>query len=174
MSNKSRESLKTREGAVKRDPFSPLTKRSSLFDEFLTPFDQVFDGMMKEFLPAFTDSRLGVDFFKSGSYPKVDIVDDSDHVIIHAAVPGMSKNDIEIEILDGVLSISGKSNQVEEYKDKYVHKEIKRSQFRRSFTLGDNLDQNSIDASFEDGLLTLKISKIEVEKDISPTKIEIK
>lgn len=152
-----------------RVPARTLSKK-----EFLTPFDRLFDDMLTDMFPAF-HRDFGDDFFSKGSYPKVNVINHDDHVVIEAAIPGMSRSDINVEVTDNVLTIQGMSNQAEGVSDsQYVKREIKRSSFRRSFTLNDNLNSASIEAQFDNGILTLEIPKI-VPDNTEPVtrKIEI-
>ena len=146
-----------------------LTKR-----EFLTPFDRLFDDMLTDMFPAF-HREFGDEFFSKGSYPKVNVINHEDHVLIEAAIPGLSKEDINVEVTEGVLSIVGTSNQSEGITDsQYVKREIKRSSFRRSFTLNDNLDSKKISAGFDNGILSLEIPKVIPDNSEPKTrKIEI-
>ena len=75
-------------------------------DEFLTPFDQIFDEFFKANAPNFSQD-FGADFFEKGSYPRVDVVDYSDKVVIEAEVPGLSKQDVNVEVEQNVLTVSG-------------------------------------------------------------------
>ncbi len=144
--------------------------RSITRQEFLTPFDRLFDDMVSSMFPSFS-SDLGDDFFTKGSYPKVNVINRESSVEIEAAIPGMDKSDIDVSVTDGILTIQGERNQKEGVSDsQYVKREIKRSSFRRSFTLGDNLDHKSILAEFDNGILTLSISKLEPEQRESKTR----
>jgi HSP20 family protein len=129
--------------------------------EFVQTLDSIFDRMLTTINPAF-GKEFGVDFFQKESYPKVDVVDTDTSIIIEAEIPGLSKKDISVDMKDGVLTISGSKHQSNEDRDDevtYIRKELKRSSFRRSFRLGDNLDTTKVDASFEDGLLSVKVPK---------------
>ena len=143
--------------------------------EFLTPFDRLFDDMLTDMFPAIRRD-FGEDFFTKGSYPKVNVINYENTVLIDAAIPGMSKEDVSVEITDGILTIQGTSNQNRRVEDsQYLKREIKRSSFRRSFTLSDNLDTENISAKFDNGILTLEIPKV-IPDNIEPKtlKIEIK
>jgi HSP20 family protein len=125
-------------------------------DEFLTPFDRIFD----EF--------FAVDFFEKGSYPKVNIIDFSEKIVIEAEVPGLDKSDVNVEVESNVLTILGnKAVNVERDSNQtgtYLRRELKRSSFRRSFTLGDNISKDTIDAKFENGILLVTLHKIKPNK----------
>ena len=153
--------------------------RANVFnrDEFLTPFDRLFDEVFAAHVPSFT-KEFGVDFFEKGSYPRVDIIDHKNTIEIQAEIPGLSKEDVSVEVIDNVLTVSG--NKTAKSFDKtpddfsnYLRRELKRSSFRRSFTLGDNVDKSKIDAKFENGILTVTLSKVQPSKP-EVKKVEIK
>ena len=82
-------------------------------------------------------------------------------MVIEAAVPGMAKEDISLEIKEDVLTISGKSNQDAQYEGgSFVRREIKRTRFERSFALGENLDRENIVASCDNGVLKMVLPKV--------------
>jgi len=140
-------------------------------DEFLTPFDKLFDRLMANNFPEF-QKEVGVDFFHNGSYPKVDAVEYADRVEIEAEIPGLKKEDLTIKVEDNVLMISGTSQKKADTKDgKYLMRELKRSSFKRSFNLGELIDQKSINAKFEDGLLKITLKKVTKEQ---PKGFEVK
>ena len=150
-------------------------RRAMTKQEFLTPFYRIFDDMLGNMFPTVA-SDFGEDFFTKGSYPKVNVINYENTVLIDAAIPGMSKEDVSVEITDGILTIQGTSNQNRRVEDsQYLKREIKRSSFRRSFTLSDNLDTENISAKFDNGILTLEIPKV-IPDNIEPKtlKIEIK
>ena len=103
------------------------------------------------------------------------MVNRENSIDIEAAIPGMDKDEVTVEVTDGTLTIQGTSNQRDDVEDgQYVRREIKRSKFQRSFRLGDNLDQAEITANYDNGILTLNIPKI-VPDDATPAtrRIEI-
>ena len=150
------------------------TKRDDLFVEFMMPFDRLFDEFFnKAGIPGF-QNKFGTDFFEKGSYPKVDILDEKDAIVIEAAVPGMSKDDIAVDVHEGVLTISGDKRFTPDNEVKsYIYRELKRSSFRRSWTLADHLDHTNISAKFENGMLFLRIPKLQPEEVSKPRQIKI-
>ena len=153
--------------AIIRRRNSNLPARTMTKQEFLTPFDRIFDDMFGNMFPTIAND-FGEDFFLKGSYPKVNVVNYDECIEIDAAIPGMTKDDVDVEITDGVLTIQGTSNQNRNVDDsQYLKREIKRSSFRRSFTLGDNLDSQNVSAKFDSGILTLVIPKL-VPDDTKP------
>ena len=142
-------------------------------DEFLKPFDQVFDQMLTQQFPNFAE-QTGIDFLK-GAYPKCNIIDMDDAVSVIAEIPGLTKDDVNIKVENGVMTISGKQAHVDSSSPsiKYIRRELKHSSFKRSFELGDTLNPSKISASFENGILTISIPKKEEAKPHS-IDIEIK
>ena len=141
-------------------------------DEFLKPFDQVFDQMLTQQFPNFAE-QTGIDFLK-GAYPKCNIIDTTEDVQVIAEIPGLTKDEVNIKVESGVMTISGK--QAFASKDtevKYIRRELKHSSFKRSFELGETLDPTKISALFENGILTITILKKEEAKPHS-IDIEIK
>jgi HSP20 family protein len=143
-------------------------------DEFLTPFDRIFDKMMKQSFPEF-GKEFGISFFEGGARPKVDIKEYDDKVQIQAEIAGLSKDDVNVEIKENILTISGEK-QVEKKDDSkgYILRELSQAKFQRSFDLGDNLDSKNITAEFNHGVLTLNIPKLQPQKKTESYKIEIK
>lgn len=128
-------------------------------EEFLTPFDSVFDTLMGQSFPEFS-REFGVNFFEKSAYPKVNIADLDDSIEIEAELPGHTKDTISIGYENKILTISGgKSNETLK-EAKYIVKELKRSAFKRSFTLDSELlDTEKIQAKFDSGILLINIPK---------------
>lgn len=133
-------------------------------NEFLTSFDSMFDEMMGKAFPDFPQ-EFGVNFFGNNSYPKVDIIDSEKSLLFEAEIPGLSKEEVNVDFEEGVLTIAGAKRDDPRPEDhKYVRKELKRSSFTRSFKLADSFDFNKIKAKFENGLLIITVPKKKPEK----------
>ena len=126
-------------------------------DEILTPFDTIFNQMQEQMFPNMKQD-LGIDFVK-GAYPKVNVYDYDDKIGIIAEVPGLSKKQIDITIEEGLLTIAGDKHGFDDRNARVIRRELKHSSFRRSFELSDDLDHDSVSASFDDGLLSISIDK---------------
>ena len=132
-------------------------------DEFLTPFDKIFDELVNKSFPTFRE-ETGVSFNK-GAYPKVNVYEYDDKVGIVAEIPGLDKKQLSIEVEEGVLTISGDKHGIhKEDGAKVLRRELKASSFKRQFELGELLDGENISANFKDGVLSIDIPKIEPEK----------
>ena len=131
-------------------------------DEFLTPFDKIFDQLMAQQFPTFQD-EVGVSF-NQGAYPKVNVYEYDDKIGIVAEIPGLDKKNVSVEVEDQVLTIAGDKHGLQDDGGKCITRELKQSSFKRSFNLGEHLDGDSVSANFKDGMLSIAIPKKEPEK----------
>ncbi|MBP7408624.1 MAG: Hsp20/alpha crystallin family protein [Flavobacteriales bacterium] len=121
-----------------------------------TLFPSFFDD--DTFLP----SRLmGRAFFQDKeSMPAVNIKDDTKSFELELAVPGYKKEDLKVNVEDGLLTISSeKQKESEEEKNGYTRREFSYSSFTRSFQLPQNADADNVKANFVDGVLKLSVPK---------------
>ena len=131
-------------------------------DEFLTPFDKIFDQLMLKQFPNFQE-EVGVSFAQ-GAYPKVNVYEHDDKISIVAEISGLDKKNVSVDVEDQILTISGDKHGFDDSGAKCITRELKQSSFKRSFNLGDHLDGEDVSASFKDGLLSIAIPKKEPEK----------
>ena len=131
-------------------------------DEFLTPFDKIFDNLMEQTFPTFKD-EVGVSF-NQGAYPKVNVYEYDDKIGIVAEIPGLDKKNVTVEVEEDVLIISGDKHGFDSDGGKCITRELKQSAFKRSFNLGEYLDGKNISATFKDGMLSISIPKKEPEQ----------
>ena len=130
-------------------------------DSFLTPFDRMFDEIVGKSFPEI-NQQVGVNPFQGTAYPKVNVYEYDEKIGVIAEIPGLDKKDLNIEVEEGVLTVSGeKSHGFDEGKAKVIRRELKHSSYKRQFTLGDMLDGDNISANFKDGILSIEIPKIE-------------
>ena len=133
-------------------------------ENFLTPFDRLFDSMMETSFPEIVNT-VGLRPFEGTAYPKVNVYEYEDKVGIVAEIPGLNKKQLNVDVENGVLTISGdKHSTFEGEGAKVLRRELKQSSFKRSFELGELLDGSNISANFKDGVLSVSIPKIEPEK----------
>jgi len=104
--------------------------------------------------------------------PPVDLVEAEDHFVLKADLPGLTEQDVSIEVQDGTLTISGERGAEHESRGRGWYR-IERSfgSFSRSLTLPDGVDADAITARFENGVLEVSIPKPEERK---PRRVEIK
>ena len=133
-------------------------------DEFLTPFDKMFDAMVESQFPDIV-KQVGVKPYGNTAYPKVNVYEYDDKIGIVAEIPGLNKKQLNVDVEEGILTISGdKHSAFEDDGAKVIRRELKQSSFKRSFELGDLLDGENIKANFKDGILSVNVPKIEPEK----------
>jgi HSP20 family protein len=109
--------------------------------------------------------------FNGGRRIPVDVHADSDEFVITAMVPGLTADDLEVEILDDVVSLRAEIEPEENGDGEYLLRERAFGRFVRSLRLPDAVDASKADASVENGLLKLRIPKAEEAK---PKKIKVK
>lgn len=133
-------------------------------DPFLSMFfDPTMDGLMTGF------DKLGGKLEGMVSGIKSDIKETETSYIVDAELPGYSKDDIKVELSEGILTISAETKkESEESKDNFVRKERYVGKTCRSYSF-DDVDEENIKAKYENGILTielLKIAKKESKKNI--------
>src|SRR5436309_1716371 len=97
--------------------------------------------------------------------PAMDLVEQDDHFVLHADLPGVREEDVNVELEDNVLTISGeRRSEHEDRKEGYYRVERAAGRFSRSLTLPEGVDPDSIQAEFQNGVLTVRIPKPEERK----------
>ncbi len=105
--------------------------------------------------------------------PSVDISETGEEYLIRASLPAVKKEDVQVTVEDGMLTLSGERRQKEEQKDEKFHKvESYYGSFSRSFALPDAVDEAAIRAESKDGVLTIHVPKTKVETK-KPTTIKV-
>lgn len=120
-----------------------------------------------DYVDTFVDEFFNSDFFSpalmNNSF-NVDVKETENSYLIEADLPGVNKESIDLDYENNYLTISAKRNDtVEEKKDNYVRRERRYGEFRRSFYV-DNVEENKIDAVFNDGVLKITLPKQEKGK----------
>ena len=141
------------------------SKALSLFDNFnqLTPYavgyDKIFDNLSR-----YVDNSV-----TSTGFPPYNIRKEGDyHYVIEMALAGFSKEDIEVEVADGTLSV--RSDKKDDVADN-LYRGISFRKFNRKFTLSDDIVVN--DASLDNGMLTINLERV-VPEEKKPRLIEVK
>lgn len=107
----------------------------------------------------------------SGWTPALDLFEDRDNFYVRAELPGMKKEDIELSLHDGSLSISGERKSEEEFKDAEVYRaERFVGRFQRTVSLPTAVASEKVKARYQDGILTVTLPKAEESK---PKQIEV-
>jgi len=126
-------------------------------DSFKREMDRMFDDF---FRPSSELSESSLSW-----YPSVDVKETKDEFVISAEVPGMSKDDIKINISDNTLTIKGEKKEEKKEENHNYHRIERRfGTFQRSFTLPTQIEEKKVKASYKDGILTISMPKKEEAK----------
>lgn len=126
-------------------PRGSLLDLDNFFDQFASP------------------ARLGIGGKEGFFSPRIDVSETRDSYEISAEIPGVKKEDINITLEDGVLTLEAEVHreEKEEKEGRVIRSERRYGKYMRSFNLGSDVSESEIDASFKDGVLTLKAPKRE-------------
>src|SRR3954453_18539784 len=98
-------------------------------------------------------------------HPPMDLVETDGHFVLRADLPGVDENDVKVELEDNVLTISGERRHEQEVKKGgYYRIERATGSFARTLTLPDGVDADAVQASFDQGVLEVRIPKPEQRK----------
>ena len=97
--------------------------------------------------------------------PAMDLVETDDHFVLKADLPGLSEEDVHVDVDNDVLTVSGeRKGEHEDKRDGFVRVERSYGSFRRSLTLPEGVDADAVTASFDRGVLEISIPKPEQRK----------
>lgn len=129
----------------------------TVFDDFFKPWNEWFD----------TGGLMG----RMMTVPAVNIVENKNDYTVSLAVPGMKKDDFNIDVEGNMLTISCENEENKEEKgEKFTRKEYNYSSFSRSFTLPEEVNRENIEAVYDNGLLKLMLPKKEEVKKMAAGK----
>ena len=153
---------------------------------YVLPFDNTLKRKEDDYMmlvPRRNDFDLFDDFFrddffnkKEKSLMKTDIKETKDKYIIEMDLPGFEKENINLSLKDGYLSISAKveKEENENSEEKFVRRERFSGECSRSFYIGDTVTEEDIHAEFKNGILRIDVPKKEERKEEETKYIEIK
>jgi len=143
------------------------SNRSLVNDLWNDPFQQL-ENRMNQFFRPMLDSKSSE--FGLGNYP-VDVEEDEESIIIDAELPGFTKDEINVNVENGVLTIQGERLAKDSSgKNKHLN-ERRFTRVLRSFSLPSSVDGSDVDARLDHGVLQIRLKKTEEAK---PRRIEIK
>ena len=134
--------------------WEPLRELNSLQSEMNRLFNTVFDA-----------PTGGAGSVLRRWAPPMDLVEAGDHFVLRADLPGVGEDDVSIELEDGTLTVSGERKAEHEDREEGFHR-VERSfgAFSRSLTLPKGIDADAVAASFDRGVLEIRIPKPEARK----------
>jgi HSP20 family protein len=125
--------------------------------------------LMNQFLGS--SSPTGNGGSETAWLPPVDVSETEDALLLHFDLPGISQNDISVELNDNVLTVSGQRERKHEVsKDTYYRFERRFGAFSRSVTLPAGVSEDDISATYENGVLEVRVPKPEEQK---PRRIQV-
>jgi HSP20 family protein len=141
--------------------WEPLRELSSLQTEMNRLFNTVFDA------PAAPGNGSTMRRW----VPAMDLLETADHFVLRADLPGMTQDDVNIELEDSTLTVSGeRKSEHEDKQEGYYRVERAFGSFSRSLTLPKGIDADAVTANFENGVLEIRVPKPEERK---PRRISI-
>jgi HSP20 family protein len=144
-----------------------IVRRPSPFGELLS-LRQAMDRLFED---SFVRPRGWGSTLLEGPTLPLDVTSTADELVVEAALPGVKPDDVEITIENGTLTIHGQtSSERKEGEGDYLVQEIRRGEFSRSVTLPSGLEPDKATASFDNGVLTLRVPKAE---QVKPRQIRI-
>ncbi|HLW37250.1 MAG TPA: Hsp20/alpha crystallin family protein [Candidatus Eremiobacteraceae bacterium] len=159
---------------VRKGNGATLDAPETVFERFFGPEEFFTDvpSIRRSFNSLF-DTMLRPSVSKDYTYsvPAIDLYRKDGTYMIECALPGLRKEDVNIEIEANVLTISGKYRHEEKEEDKrYHYRELRRGSFSRSVSFPDNIDPDKVKASFDKGMLKVEVQALTPAKT---KKIEI-
>jgi HSP20 family protein len=115
------------------------------------------------------DNAMGSDWFGSrtagaGSYPPVNVFSEGEDFVVVAELPGVKKEDLDVQVRADTLRIKGKKTVAEEAEGSVHRRERSAGDFDRTLTLPAQLDANKVSADYRDGVLTIRLPRAEHER----------
>lgn len=112
-------------------------------------------------IPSLADITLPFE----GKHPRVDVIDKDNEIVIRAELPGIEKKDLDVSITDSTVTIKAENtHETEVDKADYYHREISKGCFSRTVSLPGKVDGNKATATFNNGIMEMKIPKVEGSK----------
>jgi len=142
-----------------------VNERRPLWGSF-NDFDNLFEG--------FLSPRRAVAGFDDGGalVPAIDVSENENEYCIKAEIPGVKKEDLNVSVQDGILTINAESRYEDEEKKegRVIRQERRYGKFVRSMRLGKDVDSSDVRADYKDGVLDIVLPKTE---EVKPKKIDI-
>jgi HSP20 family protein len=159
-------------------PFSLVRRMAEDMDRLFEDFGFGLPGLLvsPKFSPGVAPQRGGAinALQRAGWVPQIETFRRGDKLVLRADLPGLRKEDVSVEIEDGILTISGeRSAEDVEDRDGYYHSERSYGQFQRSLALPEGVTGDSCDATFKDGVLEVTIP-VPKQAERSARKVQIK
>lgn len=142
---------------------APRSRRRGWLDD---DFEQMFEGFFRP-MRILEENNGGRDLI-----PAVDVSENDDHFTVHAEIPGVKKEDINVTYENGVLTVSAetKSESQEKQGERVIRQERRYGKYMRSLRLGADIDESKIKAAYKDGVVEITLPKAE---EVKPKRISV-
>ena len=139
-------------GLIRWDPFREMSSLQERMNRLMADFR--------------TRSPFGEEEMAQGAWiPAVDIYETKESIVLNVELPGVTKEDISLEVKDSTLTIKGEKRLEKDVKEENFHRmERTYGSFTRAFTLPSTVQQDRVKAKFRDGILEIMIPKAEEAK----------
>ncbi len=152
---------------TERKPYDLWSEMDRMFDSFRTGFDDLFW--------PWRQGNQSVSTWTQHRTPPMDVADLGDHYEMRLEMPGIPKDDINIEVTPNTIEISAQHIGDTEEKDKnWLRRERSSMSYYRALEVPEELKIDHVDAELNNGVLTLKLPKMQPKPEQKPTKVKIK
>lgn len=166
-----RQTMAPRRSTARRDVRQPDQRTRG---QVVDPFEQLRNEMtslLEDFWGRGSPLAAGeTPAFQGILAPSVDVRDDDQNIYVKAELPGVSQNDVSLELADGVLTISGEKRHEDEQRDEQGtlrYSERAYGSFARQVDVGPDIDEDNVSATFADGVLTVTLPKTQQARERS-------
>jgi HSP20 family protein len=128
--------------------------------------DQAFRGLGRGVFTSSFLPGLGI-----GGYPRINLSEDEEHYFVEALIPGIDPQDIDLNVMQRTLSLSGEREELENKGYTWHRRERGAGKFMRTIDLSANIDPGKVEAECKNGVLLITLPKVESEK---PKKISLR
>lgn len=149
---------------TERRPYDLWTDIDQLFDQFRSNFDDLFWNPTTTMPTTYLDRT-----------PLTDVVDHGDHYEMNIEMPGITKDNINIEVTSNTVEISAEEQETRDEKDKnWLRRERTKKSFYRAMELPEEFKTDNVEAEIKDGVLSVMLPKVEPKPKDKPKKVKIK
>ena len=141
------------------------TPRNTVARQRNDDFDNLFQGFFRPMQWMEEEARQGL-------APRLDVVERENEFVVQAEMPGIARDDIEVTLENGILTISGECRNEKEESNggRLIRQERQYGKYVRSLRLGKDVDEKKVKANYKDGILELTLPKSE---EVKPKKINV-
>lgn len=147
------------------------TPREAAARERVLPFEQLADELWRDFRPV-RPASYASDTVQPVLRPAMDVVESENEIVIRVDLPGLTADDLNVQVDGDLLTISGEiKHEDKQNGERYHYRERSYGAFKRSLRLGETVDGENIDATFDNGVLSLTLPK---RPEAQPKQIQVK